>query len=64
MSTTPRTGQPRTAAAVRGVAFPAGRGGPEARYMASPASHRINNNLDNENMMCFSPVLSGATRWI
>jgi hypothetical protein len=48
MSTTPRTGQPRTAAAVRDVAFPAGRGGPEARYMASPASHRITRARESE----------------
>ena len=38
MGTTPRTGQPRTTAAVQNLAFPADRGGPEA----SPASHRFN----------------------
>lgn len=42
MSTTPRTGQSYTAVAVRDLAFSAGRGRPEARYLASPASHRIN----------------------
>ena len=42
MSTTPRTGQPGTAAAVQDLASSASCGRPEARYAAPAASHRIN----------------------
>lgn len=42
MSTTPRTGQSYAAAAARDLALSAGGGRPEARYVASPAPHRIN----------------------
>ena len=48
MGTTPRSEQPRTAAPVRNLAFPAGRGGSEARSMASSASHRLDRMRQSE----------------
>lgn len=48
MNTTPRTGQPGTAAAARDLAFPGGRAGPQGRYRASPTSRHINGTRKSE----------------
>ena len=65
MSTTPRTGQPGTAAVARDLAFPAGRGGQEGRYTASPASRHSNRTRKSGvPRVSWTPEAESDLQWV